>query len=227
MTRALIVLSSHEQLGDTGRTTGFYLPEAAHPYKVFSEAGWTVEFVSPQGGKPPMDGVDLSDPVQQAFLDDPQIAATLTATSTPDHIDPGDYDVIFYAGGHGSMWDFPDNTRLAEVAAQMYEAGGVVAAVCHGPAALINVRLSDGAYLIDGRAVAAFTDDEERAVGLAQVVPFLLQTRLTDRGARHTGAPNFKPYVVADDRLITGQNPASATGVAERIVALIRSRASA
>lgn len=227
MTAALIVLSSHDQLGDTGRATGYYLPEAAHPHKVFTEAGWAVDFVSPQGGKPPMDGVDLSDPVQQAFLDDPQVASALAATATPDQIDPSDYDVIFYAGGHGTMWDFPDNARLAEVAAQMYEAGGVVAAVCHGPAGLVNIRLSDGSYLVSGKQVSAFTDDEERAVGLDQVVPFLLQTRLTERGAHHSGAANFQPHVVGDDRLVTGQNPASATAVAERVVALVAARQAA
>jgi putative intracellular protease/amidase len=227
MTRALIVLSSHDRLGDTGRTTGFYLPEAAHPHRVFTEAGWAVDFVSPKGGRPPMDGVDLSDPVQQAFLDDPQVTAALAATATPDQVDPGEYDVIFYAGGHGTMWDFPDDSRLAQVAAQLYEAGGVVAAVCHGPAGLVNVRLSDGSYLVDGRQVSAFTDDEERAVGLDRVVPFLLQTRLTERGAHHTGVANFQPHVVADDRLVTGQNPASATGVAERVVALVAARQTA
>lgn len=227
MTRALIVLSSHDQLGDTGRATGYYLPEAAHPHKVFTQAGWTVDFVSPQGGTPPMDGVDLSDPVQQAFLDDPQVTAALAATATPDQIDPEDYDVIFYAGGHGTMWDFPDNTRLAQVAAQLYEAGGVVAAVCHGPAGLVNIRLSDGSHLVDGKQVSAFTDDEERAVGLDRVVPFLLQTRLTQRGARHSGAANFQAHVVADGRLVTGQNPASATAVAERVAALVAARQAA
>jgi putative intracellular protease/amidase len=224
MTRALIVLSSHAELGSTGRPTGFYLPEAAHPHRLFTAAGWDVDFVSPQGGRPPMDGVDLSDPVQRAFLDDPRVAAALADTPTPDQIDPADHDVVFYAGGHGTMWDFPDNPVLAGIAARLYEAGGVVGAVCHGPAGLVDVRLSDGSHLVAGKQVASFTDDEERAVGLDEVVPFLLQTRLTQRGARHSGAPNFQPHVVVDDRLVTGQNPASAVGVAERIVALVTAR---
>jgi putative intracellular protease/amidase len=218
VTKVLMVLTSHADLGNTGRKTGCYLPEVAHPWKVFTEAGYQVDFVSPKGGEVPMDGVDLSDPVQQAFLDDPDVAAALRNTSTPEQVDPSDYDVIFYAGGHGTMWDFPDNTQLAKAAADVYEGGGVVAALCHGPAGLVNVRLSDGSYLVAGKEVAAFTNEEETAVGLTDVVPFLLQTRLTERGARHTGAENFAAYVVADGRLVTGQNPASATGVAERVV---------
>ncbi len=224
MTKVLMVLTSHADLGDTGRKTGFYLPEVAHPWGVFNEAGYHVDFVSPKGGEAPMDGVDLSDPVQQAFLDDPDVAAALRATLTPEQVNPSDYDVIFYAGGHGTMWDFPDNTQLAKVAADVYEGGGVVAALCHGPAGLVNVRLSDGSYLVDGKEVSAFTNEEETAVGLTEVVPFLLQTRLTERGARHTGTENFAAYVVADGRLVTGQNPASATGVAERVVELLGER---
>ncbi|MGH3976455.1 MAG: type 1 glutamine amidotransferase domain-containing protein [Pseudonocardiaceae bacterium] len=170
-----------------------------------------------------MDGIDLSDPVQQAFLDDPDVAAALRDTLTPEQVNPNDYDAIFYAGGHGTMWDFPDNTQLAKVAANVYEGGGVIAALCHGPAGLVNVRLSDGSYLVDGKEISAFTN-EETAVGLTEVVPFLLQTRLTERGARHTGTENFAAYVVADGRLVTGQNPASASGVAERVVELLGKR---
>jgi putative intracellular protease/amidase len=221
VTKVLMVLTSHADLGDTGHKTGYYLPEVAHPWKVFTEAGYQVDFVSPKGGEAPMDGVDPSDPVQQAFLDDPDVAAALRSTLAPEQANPSDYDVIFYAGGHGTMWDFPDNTQLAKVAAEVYEGGGVVAALCHGPAGLVNVRLSDGSYLVAGKEVSAFTNEEETAVGLTEVVPFLLQTKLTERGARHTGTENFAAYVVADGRLVTGQNPASATGVAERVVELL------
>jgi putative intracellular protease/amidase len=224
VTKVLVVLTSHADLGDTGRKTGYYLPEVAHPWKVFTEAGYQVDFLSPKGGEAPMDGVDPSDPVQQAFLDDPDVAAALRSTLAPEQANPSDYDVIFYAGGHGTMWDFPDNTQLAKVAAEVYEGGGVVAALCHGPAGLVNVRLSDGSYLVAGKEVSAFTNEEETAVGLTEVVPFLLQTRLTERGARHTGTENFAAYVVADGRLVTGQNPASATGVAERVVELLAER---
>ncbi|HEU4537166.1 MAG TPA: type 1 glutamine amidotransferase domain-containing protein, partial [Polyangiaceae bacterium] len=139
----------------------------------------------------------------------------------PDQVDPAAYDAVFYAGGHGTMWDFPDDAALARIAAAVYERGGVVAAVCHGPAGLVNVKLSSGEWLVAGREVAAFTNDEERAVGLAEVVPFLLADRLVERGARHRPAPNFQANVVVSGRLVTGQNPASARGVGDAIVALL------
>ncbi|MGH8910813.1 MAG: type 1 glutamine amidotransferase domain-containing protein [Egibacteraceae bacterium] len=173
VTKVLMVLTSHEDLGDTGRKTGFSLPEAAHPWKVFTDAGYSIDFVSPKGGEAPMDGVDLSDPVQQAFLNDADIAAAVRDTLTPEQVDPHDYDIVFYAGGHGTMWDFPDNAALAKIAADVYERGGTVAAVCHGPAGLVNIRLSDDSHLIQGKAVSAFTNEEEAAIGLAEVVPNL------------------------------------------------------
>ncbi|WP_028937805.1 type 1 glutamine amidotransferase domain-containing protein [Pseudonocardia spinosispora] len=223
-TRILIALTSHDRLGDTGRSTGFYVPEAAHPWKVFSEAGYTVDLVSVQGGAPPRDGLDSADPIQGEFLADPRMSAQLAATPRPADVDPAEYDALFYAGGHGTMWDFPDDKALAALARDIYEAGGAVAAVCHGPAGLVNVTLSDGSYLVDGRTVSAFTDAEEGAVGMTEVVPFLLQSTLQARGATHTGAPNFQPHVVVDDRLVTGQNPASARGVAEAVVAVLAGR---
>ncbi len=225
MTRSiLIALTSHGTLGDTGRGTGFYVGEAAHPWKVFTDAGYTVDLVSVAGGTPPQDGLDPEDPIQQEFLADERVAAQLAATRTPADVDPADYDAIFFAGGHGTMWDFPDDTRLAALARDVYEGGGVVSAVCHGPAALVDLTLSDGTPLVDGRRVSSFTDDEEAAVGLADVVPFLLQTRLEERGAKHSGAPNFAAHVVRDGRLVTGQNPASATGVAEAVLEALADR---
>jgi putative intracellular protease/amidase len=219
MTRSiLIVLTSHRELGDTGRETGFFVGEAAHPWKVFTDAGYTVDLVSVAGGVPPQDGLDADDPIQKEFLADERVAAQLAATRTPADVDPADYDAIFFAGGHGTMWDFPDDTRLAGLARDVYERGGVVSAVCHGPSALVNVTLSDGTPIVAGKRVSAFTNEEEAAVGLTDVVPFLLQTRLEERGAEHSGAPNFAAYVVRDGRLVTGQNPASATGVAEAVL---------
>jgi putative intracellular protease/amidase len=225
--KILIALTSHGELGSTGRSTGFYLPEAAYPWKAFTDAGYTVDLVSVQGGRPPMDGIDPSDPVQRAFLDDPQMSVKLENTPRPDQVNPTDYDAILYAGGHGAMWDFPDSTRLAEIARDIYESNGVVAAVCHGPAGLVNIVLSDGRYLVDGKEVAAFTNDEEAAVGLTEDVPFLLQTRLEQRGAKHSGAPNFQPWVVRDGRLVTGQNPASTTDVAVQVLTILDDEARA
>jgi putative intracellular protease/amidase len=217
----LFVLTSHDRLGDTDEATGFYVPEAAHPWQVFTEAGHRVRMVSPRGGAAPRTGVDRSDPAQRAFLDDPDVAAALADTLTPDQVDPADYDAIYFVGGHGTMWDFPGNEALARITAAIHEAGGVVSAVCHGPAGLLDVVLSDGGQLVDGRQVAAFTNAEEDAVGKTHIVPFLLQTALEERGAKHSAAPDFESHVVVDERLVTGQNPASATGVAQAVVRIL------
>ncbi|MFI6603106.1 type 1 glutamine amidotransferase domain-containing protein [Nonomuraea sp. NPDC050536] len=216
--RILIVLTSHAKLGDTGRRTGFYVSEAAHPWEVFTRAGFEVEFASVAGGAPPQDGADPDDPLQRRFLELPELAATPRAAEA----DPARYDAILFAGGHGTMWDFPDNPRLAALTRAIYQDGGVVSAVCHGPAALVGVTLPDGTPLVAGRRVAAFTDKEEAAVGLTDVVPFLLASRLRELGAEHVPAPDFQAQVVRDGRLVTGQNPASAAGVAEAVVEVLR-----
>jgi putative intracellular protease/amidase len=219
--RVLFVLTSHDTLGNTGKETGFYLPEMTHPYEAFEQAGIEVEFVSPKGGKAPMIGVDLQDPSNKAFLDDAAKVAKVEQTLTPAAVSASRYDAIFYVGGHGTMWDFPQNSELAAIAAQIYEAGGVVGAVCHGPAGLIPVHLSNGQPLVAGKTVAGFSNAEEVAVGLADVVPFLLADKLTALGATHTQADNFQAHVEVSDRLVTGQNPASARGVGEQMVALM------
>jgi putative intracellular protease/amidase len=133
------------------------------------------------------------------------------------------YDGIFYVGGHGAMWDFPDDEGLARLGRDIYEGGGVVAAVCHGPAALVNLTLSDGTYLVEGKEIAAFTNAEEEEAGVAEVMPFLLQTALEERGAKHVAAANFTPQVSVSERLATGQNPASATALAQEVVRLMNS----
>jgi putative intracellular protease/amidase len=217
MGAVLLVLTSHDRRGDTGRHTGFYLPEAAQAWRVFSDAGWRVDLVSPKGGRPPVDGVDDTDPVQRAFLDE----VDFSDTPRPDQVNPADYDAVLYVGGLGAMWDFPGNPALARLGAEIHESGGVVAAVCHGPAGLLDIVLPDGRHLVDGRAVAGFTNAEEAAGGMTEVVPFLLEDALRERGGKHTSAPNFEPHVVVDGRLVTGQNPASTTGVAQAVVDLV------
>jgi putative intracellular protease/amidase len=223
--KVLIVLTSHDDLGGTGKKTGFYVSETAYPWRVFSQAGYQVDLVSPQGGEPPQDGADRSDPIQKEFLDDAEMSRKLTHTLRPQEVNPRDYAAIFYAGGHGTMWDFPDDAKLAGIARDIYESGGVVSAVCHGPAALVNITLSDGTYLVAGKEVSAFTNEEEAAVGLTGVVPFLLQSALEERGAKHVGGPNFQPQVAVAGRLVTGQNPASAGPVAEQVVAVLAKNA--
>lgn len=222
MTKVLMVLSSHGTLGDTGNPTGWFLPEAAHPFAVFQREGIEVDFVSPQGGEPPVEGGDRSDPLQAAFLDDPEVQKRLRDTLIPSRVEVGDYDAILFIGGHGPMFDLADNTELQEITRWLWERGGAVAAVCHGPAGLINVTLSDGTFLVAGRTVTSFTEEEERADGLEAVVPFLLASTLKQRGANHVPAPNFTANVQVDGRLVTGQNPASATPLAEALVAVIR-----
>ncbi len=221
MTTILIALTSHGTLGNTGRATGFYLPELVHPYNVFRQAGYEVAFVSPQGGQPPMDGVDPADPQLRAFLDDAAVMTQLTQTPTPAALNAAEYAAIFYAGGHGAMWDLATDVALATLAADIYAHGGVVAAVCHGPAGLVNIQQADGSYLVAGKTVAAFTNAEEAAVGLTDVVPFLLETTLAARGAHVTTAPNFQQHTAVSERLVTGQNPASATAVAQHVVAVL------
>jgi putative intracellular protease/amidase len=223
--RALFVLTSHDRKGD--KPSGFYLSEATHPHQQLSDAGYSIDFVSPKGGKAPLDpdGFDLKDPINAAFWENALLRRAVENTRKPTEVNANDYAAIFYAGGHGTMWDLPDNQELARLAASIYERGGVVGAVCHGPAGLVNVKLGDGTYLVAGKDVAAFTNDEERAAKLDAVIPFFLADRLVERGARHQAAPNWKPKVVVSERLVTGQNPASATGVGAAMVELLRGAA--
>jgi len=217
--RALVVLTSHDRLGETGRTTGAYMSELLDAWTVLTEAGYEVGLASVRGGRPPLEAVHEEDPRHRAFLDDPVVRARLDATLMPAEVVGADYAVCMVAGGHGAVWDLPRDAELAGLLRDVYEAGGVVAAVCHGPAALVDVTLSDGTYLVDGRRVSCFSNDEERAVGMTDVVPFLLADRLAARGAVMDVAPSFIPHVAVDGRLVTGQNPPSARAVAEQAVA--------
>lgn len=215
--RILIALTSHDDLGGV-RSTGYYVSEAAHPWHVFREAGFEVVVASVKGGQPPQDGFDPSDDTQTAFLD----SAELREAGRLADLEGRSFDAVLYAGGHGTMWDFPDDPDVARLGREVYESGGVVAAVCHGPSALVNLTLSDGVPLVAGRRVAAFTNAEEKAAGVAEIVPFLLADALVGKGATHEPAADWQPQVVVDGRLATGQNPASAAPLAERIVELLK-----
>ncbi|MFK0274121.1 type 1 glutamine amidotransferase domain-containing protein [Ensifer sp. NPDC090286] len=213
----LFVLTSHGTKGESGQPTGFYLGEVTHPLSVLEAAGIAVEFASIKGGEPPVDGLDLEDDTNRRYWNDEAFRAAIRTTARLDDVDPERYAAIFFAGGHGAMWDLPQSSAVDRATRSVFEAGGAVAAVCHGPAALVNVRLSDGRYLVAGRNVSAFTDSEERAVGLDKTVPFLLASTLVERGATHHPAADWTSKVVVDGRLITGQNPQSATGVGEAL----------
>ncbi|UEP23795.1 type 1 glutamine amidotransferase domain-containing protein [Burkholderia ambifaria] len=220
----LFVLTSHATKGATGEPTGFYLGEVTHPLAELDAAGIPVEFASIQGGEPPVDGLDLTDEINARYWNDSAFRDALRHTQRLGDVDASKYVAVFFAGGHGAMWDFPGNADVQKVTRAVYEAGGVVGAVCHGPAALVDVTLGDGTYLVAGKNLSAFTDEEERAVQLDHVVPFLLASTLTQRGAHHHPAPNWTAKVVVDGRLVTGQNPQSASGVGAAIRHLLLNR---
>jgi putative intracellular protease/amidase len=217
--KILFVVTSHDKKGDTGQPTGYYLGEVSHPWEVLHTAGYEIDFVSPKGGKAPIDGFNLDDTVNRKFWEDGKYHHKIEHTLKPSEVKIEDYTAVFYAGGHGTMWDFPQNEALAAIARKIYENGGVVGAVCHGPSALVNLKLSNGKYLVDGKKVNAFTNEEEMAVKLDQVVPFLLEEKLKERGAIFEKSGPWQAHVTVDQRLITGQNPQSAKGVGEAILA--------
>lgn len=216
--KILFVVTSHNQKGDTGQPTGYYLGEVSHPWEVLHEAGYEIDFVSPKGGKAPVDGFNLDDAVNRKFWENPEYRHKVEHTLKPADIRTDDYTAIFYAGGHGAMWDFADNKALAEIATKIYENNGVVGAVCHGPAGLVNIRLNNGRYLVDGKKINAFTNEEEVAVGLEKIVPFALETKLIERGANFEKSGLWQSHVAVDNRVITGQNPQSAKAVGEGIL---------
>ncbi len=219
--KILFVLTSHATKGD--RPGGFHLSELTHPYTVLHEAGYQIDFVSPRGAAAvDPDSLDLKDAVNADFWNDMQLRQATLRTRRPSEIDPDDYAAIYFVGGHAAMWDLPDNTELVPIVARIYERGGVVGAVCHGPAGLVNVRLGDGSYLVQGKEVACFSNAEEKAVGFDRIIPFSLADRLEQRGARVLPGPNFAETVVASERLVTGQNPASAKGVGEAMHVLLK-----
>lgn len=217
--RALFILTGNDKLGDTGEKTGFHLAEAAQPWKVLRDAGFEVDLATPHGGEAPIDpgSHDLDDPVNREFLEDTHIKGQLKATPAVKSMDLDKYDAVYLPGGHGTMWDLPDNDDVQKAVREMFEAGKVVSAVCHGPAGLVNVKLGNGKYLVDGKQVSAFTDEEEKAVEKDSVVPFLLASKLKERGAKHEKADNFEKSVSVDGQLVTGQNPASAQALGEAI----------
>ena len=224
MKKALIVVTSHDRLGETGKQTGYYLPEVTHPYYAMRDAGLEVDIASPRGGEAPMDASsrDLTDPANARFLDTPADADKLARTVPLAEIDPAAYDAIVFAGGHGTMWDFRGNPDVQRIASAIHDRGGVVAAVCHGPAALVDVRLVSGKYLVDGKRVTGFSNAEEEAAKLTEVMPFLLESALIERGGRYEKADLWQERVVSDGKLVTGQNPASAAGVGRAVAALLR-----
>lgn len=217
--KILFVVTSHDKKGATNEPTGYYLSEVTHPWEILQEAGYEIDFVSPKGGKAPVDGFDLTDSVNKRFWEDESYHNKIENTLKPSQVNPADYAAIYFAGGHGAVWDLPDNGEIAIIAAKIYENKGIVSAVCHGPAGIVNIKLSNGKYLVEGKKVNAFTNEEEIAVGLEKIVPFLLEDKLKERGAKFEKSGLWQSHVVNDQRLITGQNPQSAVAVGKAIAA--------
>lgn len=229
--KVLIVVTSHGVLGNinagnSSEKTGYWLGEVTHPYQKLQQAGFDVEIASIQGGEAPVDARSLADkdPVNDWFMADNSHKNKLKNTKKLSNLQTKDYKAVLFAGGHGTMWDFPMDTALAALAADIYQQNGVVAAVCHGPAALLNIKLANGDYLIDGKKLTGFSNTEEAAVKLTQVVPFSLEDELIKKGGRFEKAADWQVKVVADERLVTGQNPQSAAEVGNVVVQLLTAK---
>jgi putative intracellular protease/amidase len=218
----LMVLTSHDQLGDTGKKTGFWLEEFAAPYYVLKDAGHQITLASPRGGQPPLDpksdeAASQTDATRR-FKDDADAQAQLASTKPLESVRPSDFDALFYPGGHGPLWDLAEDPKSKALIEQTLADGKPVALVCHAPAVLKNVTAQDGVPLVAGKSVTGFTNEEEEAVGLTKVVPFLLEDVLKQLGAKFSKAEPFKPHVVREGLLITGQNPPSSEPAAEALL---------
>jgi len=220
--KILIVLTSHDQLGDTGRTTGFWLEELAAPYYAFTDAGAQIVLASPKGGQPPLDPKsnepDFQTDLTRRFEADPAATAQLATTVRLDSVNQGDFDAVFYPGGHGPLWDLANDRHSVALIESFIAANKPVALVCHAPGVLRDVKAADGSPLVAGRKVTGFTNSEEAGVGLTDVVPFLVEDMLQAAGGQYSKGPDWGSYVVSDGLLITGQNPASSAETAAVLV---------
>ena len=222
--KILMVLTSHDTLGDTGRKTGFWLEEFAAPYYTFLDAGAAVTLASPKGGQPPIDPVSNTPEGQtdwtRRFEKDPPAQAVLANTTRLADVKAEEFDAVFYPGGHGPMWDLAEDPISIALIEAFYGAGKPVAAVCHAPGVLHRVRF-EGQPLVKGKRVTGFTNGEEEAVHLTKVVPFLVEDELKRLGGRYEKGPDWGSYAVTDGRLVTGQNPASSRAGAEALLKLL------
>lgn len=221
--KILIVLTSHDQLGNTDNKTGFWLEEFTTPYYVFKDADAEIALVSPAGGLPPLDPVSNSSEFQSEstirFKADQEAQNELANTIKLSEVDAKDYDAVFYPGGHGPLWDLAEDKNSISLIEAMFGEGKPVAAVCHGPCVFLHTKNSDGSPLVKGKQVTCFTNSEEQAVELTQVVPYLVEDMLCEKGGIFTRADDFSENLAVDGNLITGQNPASSGVVAQAILA--------
>lgn len=226
--KILMVLTSHDRLGDTGKKTGFWLEEFAAPYYVFKDAGAEVTLASPKGGQPPLDpksdAPDAQTAATRRFKSDPAAQAALSDTRKLAGVSGDGFDALFYPGGHGPLWDLAEDADSIALIESMMAAGKTVSAVCHAPGALRRVRTKDGSLLVKGRQVTGFANTEEAAAQLTQVVPFLVEDMLAESGGTYSKGPDWQPHVVTDGKLITGQNPASSEPAAHAVLAQLQAR---
>jgi putative intracellular protease/amidase len=224
----LMVLTSHSQLGDTGKKTGFWLEEFAAPYYEFKDAGANVTLASPVGGQPPLDPksdeADAQTEATRRFKSDEAAQSALAHTERLSTLSGEDFDAVFYPGGHGPLWDLAEDADSIKLIETMTRSGKVVAAVCHAPAVLRHTKTADGQPLVKGRRVTGFTNSEEAAAGLTDVVPFLVQDMLVENGGNYSKAADWQPYTVTDGKLVTGQNPASSTAAARAVLDQFKGR---
>ena len=222
----LMVLTSHDRLGDTGKKTGFWLEEFAAPYYVFKEAGATITLASPLGGQPPLDpkSDEASSQTEATtrFKADAESIKQLANTLPLANIDPAHFDAVFYPGGHGPLWDLAEDKDSIALIESMYTAGKPVSAVCHAPGVFRHTRNANGDPLVKGKRVTGFTNSEEAAVGLTNIVPFLVEDMLKTNGGQYSKGPDWHPYAQIDGLLITGQNPASSELVAHELLKLLK-----
>lgn len=220
--KILMVLTSHDQLGDTGKKTGFWLEEFAAPYYVFKDAGADITLASPRGGQPPLDpksdAPDAQTEATARFSQDPDAQQALANTAVLATLSAADYDAVFYPGGHGPLWDLAADTHSIALIEAFYGANKPVAAVCHAPGVLRHAKAPDGAPLVQNKGVTGFTNSEEAAVGLTDVVPFLVEDILKQNGGNYSKAEDWQTHVVHDGLLITGQNPASSEAAAQALL---------
>jgi len=220
--KILMVLTSHDQLGTTGLKTGFWLEEFAAPYYVFKDANADITIASPKGGQPPLDPKsdepDFQTAATKRFKDDAEAQAALSNSLKLSEISADDFDAVFYPGGHGPLWDLTEDRTSISLIEVMHAAGKTVAAVCHAPAVFRHAEAADGSPLVEGKSVTGFSNSEEAAVELTDIVPFLLEDELQLIGANYSKSSDWHPYVVTDGNLITGQNPASSEAVAQALL---------
>lgn len=220
--KVLIVLTSHNKLGDTGHDTGFWLEEFATPYYIFKDANVDLTLASPEGGQPPLDpksdAPDFQTESTERFKGDSDAQAALANTLKLSDVSPEEFDAVFYPGGHGPLWDLAEDRNSIALIENMYASGKPVAAVCHAPAVLRHTRTAEGLPLIQGKSVTGFSNSEEEAVQLSNVVPFLLEDELSAKGAKYSKLDDWQDYAITDGNLITGQNPASSGSVAKAVL---------